>query len=167
MPLQTTKNAAYDNAVSLARSYVTLPVSAAGASGTFGKYYARGNEYLWSAQAFQSIAGTSTYTTTSTYITNGTTATTTNTHTAATQVTAYRVSGTTTTTYQPFTVATSNTTNGTMSLNNFTATATSATGGGTALVAGDLLYMLNGTDTTATSLPMWEMSVAPLANVTM
>jgi len=163
----TQKNVSYDNAVSIARQYVTLPVSAAGASGTFGKYYARGNETVWGAWGMQVTAGTSTYTTTNSFVSNGTSTTAVNTNTAATLVQAYRVSGTTTTTWSTFVVAAANGANGAVALQNFTATGTAANGtGGTNLVAGDLIYMLNGTDATAVSLPMWEMSVTPLANVT-
>jgi hypothetical protein len=167
MPFQTTKNASYDNAVSLARYSVTLPVSAAGSGGTFGQYFARGNETVWSVGAIQRVAGTSTYTTTNTFISNGTSTTAVNTNTAATTVTGFRVSGTATTTAQLFVVAAANGANGAVALQNFGAFAAPVNGvAGINLVAGDLLYMTNGTDATATSFPIWEFSVTPLANVT-
>jgi len=166
MPFQSTKNAAYDNAVSLARFPVTLQRSAAGSGGTFGQYYARGNELLWSLGAVAITTGSSTYTTTTTVLSSGAVATTTNTYTAATLVQGYRVSGTTTTTFQTFAVANSNSTNGTMALYNYTNAGNVNAGGGVALTAGDLLYMVNGTDATAVVQPVYEMSIAPLANVT-
>jgi hypothetical protein len=167
MPQQITKNTAYDNAVSLARQLLPLAVSAAGAAGTFGQYYALGNETLWAAHGIQRVAGTSTYTTTTTTISSGTSTTVINTYTAATLVQAYRVSGTTTTTFQTFAIAAANGTNGTVALQNFTACGTATNGtGGTNLVAGDLIYMLNGTDATATTIPAWELSITPLGNVT-
>lgn len=167
MPFQTTKNAAYDNAVSLARYVVSLPASAAGSGGTFGKYFARGNETVWSAGATQLVAGTSTYTTTNTIISNGTSTTAVNTNTAATTVTAFRVSGTSTTTAGLFVIAAANTTNGANAQQNFGAFAAPVNGvAGINLLLGDQLYMTNGTDATATSVPLWEFSVTPLANVT-
>lgn len=166
MPFQTAKNAAYDNAISLARFPVTLQRNAAGSGGTFGQYYARGNELLWSLGAVAITTGSSTYTTTTTVITGGTSATTTNTHTAATLIQGYRVSGTSTTTFQTFPVANANSTNGVEARNNYTNAANVNAGGGVALVAGDLLYMVNGTDATAVVQPVYEMSIAPLANVT-
>jgi len=166
MPFQTQKSAAYDNAVTLARFPVALQRSTAGATGTFGQYYARGNEILWDIGAFAITTGSSTYTSTTTTLAGGAITTVVNTNTAATQITPYRVSGTSTTTFQTFVVANSNSTNGTMSLNGFTNAANVNAGGGVLLAAGDLIYMVNGTDATAVSVPVYEMSIAPLANVT-
>jgi hypothetical protein len=166
MPFQTQKNQAYDNAVTLARYPVTLARSAAGSGGTFGQYYARGNEILWDVGASQITAGTSTYTTTTTTLSGGALTTAVNTNTAATLITGYRVSGTSTTTFQPYVVANVNSTNGTMSLNGFTNAANVNAGGGVLLSAGDFLYQINGTDATAVTQPLYTMSIAPLANVT-
>ena len=149
MAYQVTKNVAYDNAVTLARWQVALAVSTAGSGGTFGKYTARGNETLYSMGAFQVVAGTSTYTTTDTGSPTATgAAVTTNTTTAATLIQYFRVSGTSTTTFPTFVVSTQGS-----KQNNFTAP---AGGGGVALTAGDLIYATNGTDTSATSIPVLE-----------
>jgi hypothetical protein len=166
MPFQTAKNAAYDNAVSLARFVVTLTKTTAGSGGTSDIYWARGNELLWSVGGRQVVAGTSTYTTTTTVITGGTSATSTNTNTAATLVQAYRVSGTSTTTFQTFPIATANSTNGAEARQNYTNAANVNAGGGVALSAGDQVYLVNGTDGSATYVPVLELSIAPLANVT-
>jgi hypothetical protein len=166
MPFQTTKNAAYDNAVYMSRWFKTVTKTTAGSGGTSEIYFARGNEILWSVGARQVTAGTSTYTTTSTTLSTGSSTTAINTYTAATLIQPFRISGTSTTTFQTFAVAAANGANGTEARNNFTATGTSATGGGVALVAGDQIYYTNGTDATAVSSPVLEMSFAPLANVT-
>jgi hypothetical protein len=167
MSQQTVKNVAYDNAVSLARLFLPLPLSAAGATATCAQYFALGNETLYAAHGIQRVAGTSTFTTTATTVVSGTSTTVVSTYTAATTAQAFRVSGTTTTTFQTFPIAAANGANGAVALHNFTACGTAASGtGGTNLVAGDQIYMVLSTDATATVLPMWEIAVTPLANVT-
>jgi hypothetical protein len=166
MSLQSTKNAAYDNAVSISRFQVHMTKTTAGSGGTSEVYVARGNEIMWSIGARQVTAGTSTYTTTSTFISNGTATTAVNTSTAATLIQPFRISGTTTTTFQTFPVATANGASGSEARNNFTAAATLVAGGGTLLSLGDQVYYTNGTDATAVTVPILEMSIAPLANVT-
>jgi hypothetical protein len=167
MPQQITKNAAYDNAMSIARLFLPLPLSAAGASATCGQYFALGNETLYAAHAIQRVAGTSTFTTTNTFLSNGTSTTAVNTNTAATTAQAFRVSGTNTTTYQLFVVAAANGANGAEARHNFTACGTATNGsGGTNLLLGDQIYMVLSTDATATVLPVWEIGVTPLGNVT-
>jgi len=151
MSLQPTKNQAYDAALYQSTRYrQALAVSAAGSGGTFGRYVARGDEQLLSMGAFQVVAGTSTYTTTDTV--GGVVST--NTTTAATLVTPFRVSGTATTTGATFRVGAGIT-------HNWSSFGT----GGVALVAGDVIYMTNGTDATATSIPELEFGYATLANV--
>lgn len=154
MAYQPTKNQAYDHQIYLSRQLVQLANSTAGASGTFGRYVARGNEILYSAGAYQVTAGTSTYTTTDTL--GGVVST--NTSIAATLITPFRVSGTSTTTGATFAISTSGTRQ-----NNWTELTTAT--GGIALSAGDVVYMVNGTDATAVSAPQWEIGFAPLANV--
>jgi hypothetical protein len=166
MPLQTLKNAAYDNAVYLARYSEPMTKTAAGSGGTSEVYFARGNEILWSIGARQVAAGTSTYTTTTTFLSTGSSTTAVNTYTAATLIQPFRVSGTTTTTFQTFAVAAANGANGTEARQNYTAAAAAAAGGGVILSAGDQIYYTNGTDATAVTTPMLELSLAPLANVT-
>jgi hypothetical protein len=170
MPFQSAKNVAYDNAVSIARYAQALTKTTAGAGGTSEVYFARGNEILWSIGARQVTAGTSTYTTTTTLITGGTSTTVVNTNTAATLIQPFRVNvtgtTTTTTTFQTFVVAAANTTNGTEARQNYTNAANVNAGGGVILAAGDQVYYTNGTDTSAVTTPVLELSVAPLANVT-
>jgi len=170
MPFQSQKNAAYDNAVSLARFAVNLTKTTAGSGGTSDIYFARGNEILWSIGARQIVAGTSTYTTTTTVLASGAISTTTNTYTAATLIQPYRVNvtgtTTTTTTFQTFAVAAANTTNGTEARQNYTNAANVNAGGGVLLSLGDQVYVTNGTDATAVTVPVLEMSIAPLANFT-
>lgn len=166
MPFQSTKNQAYDHAVSVERYSVLMTKTTAGSGGTSEIYWARGNEQLWSVGAKQVTAGTSTYTTTTTVLTAGGVVTTTNTHTAATLIQGFRVSGTTTTTFQTFPVAAANSTNGVEARQNFTNAANVNAGGGVALSLGDQVYYTNGTDATAVTAPVLEFSVAPLANVT-
>jgi len=166
MPNQITKTGAYDDAIYNTRYKVEIAASAAGANGTFGQYRALGNETLWSAGAWQVLAGTSTVTSTTTQLgSTGLITTVVNTNTAATAITAYRVSGTSTTTFQPFVIANQNGTLGAMAYQNFTALTAPGTYGGIQLLAGDLLYMVNGTDATATSFPIWEFSYSPLGAI--
>jgi hypothetical protein len=170
MPFQSQKNAAYDNAVYLARFAVNMTKTTAGSGGTSEIYWARGNEILWSIGARQVTAGTSTYTTTTTLYTGGTSTTVVNTNTAATLIQPFRVNvtgtTTTTTTFQTFAVAAANSTNGTEARQNYTNAANAVAGGGVILSAGDQVYYTNGTDTSAVTVPVLEMSIAPLANVT-
>lgn len=166
MPFQSLKNAAYDNAVSIARYSVPMTKTTAGSGGTSEVYFARGNEILWSIGARQVTAGTSTYTTTTTFISGGTSSTAVNTNTAATLIQPFRITGTTTTTFQTFAVAAANSTNGTEARQNYTNAANLNAGGGVLLAAGDQVYYTNGTDATAVTAPVLEFSVAPLANVT-
>ena len=165
-PLQSSKNVAYDNAMTLARFSVPMTKTTAGSGGTSEIYWARGNEILWSVGARQVTAGTSTYTTTTTLISTGTSTTVVNTYTAATLLQPYRVSGTTTTTFQTVPIAAANSTNGTEARQNYTNAANVNAGGGVALSAGDQIYYVNGTDATAVTAPVLEMGIAPLANVT-
>jgi hypothetical protein len=166
MPFQTNKNAAYDNAVYLARYAIPLTKTAAGSGGTSEIYFARGNEILWSIGARQVTAGTSTYTTTTTTLTTGSSTTVVNTYTAATLIQPFRVSGTTTTTFQTFAVAAANSTNGTEARQNYTNAAGVNAGGGVSLLPGDQIYYTNGTDATAVTAAVLELGVAPLGNVT-
>ena len=151
MSLQPTKNQAYDAAVYQATRYrQAAAVSGAGSGGTFGRYVARGDEQLLSVGAYQVVAGTSTYTTTDTV--GGVVST--NTTTAATLVTPFRVSGTSTTTGATFPV-------GAGKLHNWSSFGT----GGVSLLAGDIVYLTNGTDATATSIPELEFGYANQANI--
>lgn len=177
---QTPKSAAYDNAVSLTRFYIQLPLIAAGAGGTSAIYYARGNETLWSIGAFQvtpTAQSTSSLTTTATLIGSGGTSTTvisTNTLAQSYQpvVMNFTYSGTTTTTttttYGSFPVADVNGTwsgssGGVQYRNNWTAF--TASGGGINLGLGARVWLVAGTDTAATAIPLLEMSITPEGNV--
>jgi hypothetical protein len=170
MPFQTQKNAAYDHAMSISRYTLGMTKTTAGSGGTSEVYFARGNEVLWSIGARQVTAGTSTYTTTTTTLAGGALTTAVNTNTAATLIQPFRVNitgtTTTTTTFQTFVVAAANTTNGTEARYNYTNAANVNAGGGVLLALGDQVYYTNGTDATAVTTPMFEMSIAPLANVT-
>ena len=149
MANQVNKAVAYDDAVYRARQKLPLAASTAGANGTFGKYIAMGNEVLYGAGAVQVVAGTSTYTTTDTT----TAGTATNTTTAATLITPYRVSGTSTTTGLTFVLS--------VARPGFTTLTGTSGSVGIPLSSGDTIYMVNGTDTTATSLPLWEIGFQP------
>jgi hypothetical protein len=154
MAYQINKQVAYDNAVYVARQKLALAASTAGSGGTFGRYVAQGNEVLFAAGASQVTAGTSTYTTTDTSLVSGVVTVTTNTTTAATLITPFRVSGTSTTTGITFPVGASRTA-------NFSALTTNAGSVGITLSQGDVIYMTNGTDATAVSIPVWEIGFAP------
>src|SRR5271169_3160900 len=177
---QTPKSVAYDNALMLARFYIQLPTIGAGAGGTSAIYYARGNEILWSVGAVAvaiTAQATSSLTTTTTLIgTGGTSTTLVDTNTLAQSyspvVMNFSTSGTTTTTstvtYGAFPLADANgnytgTSGGRQLRNNWTAFVSS--GGGLVLGTGARVYVVAGTDTTATAIPLLEMSIAPLANV--
>jgi hypothetical protein len=171
------KNQAYDHILYLQRQTIWLPASTAGANGTYGKFYAKGNEIIYSAGAIITTLGaaTSVYTQTTTYLPYGTginTATTVlNTWTAAQISVPYSVvvRGTTTTTTtfsnNSFVNAAVNSTNGTDAHNNWSELASVGTFGGIACQNGDFYYMVGGTDTAAVVIPYSEIAYQPLSNI--
>ena len=158
MSVRVSKTQAYDHVVSQERFKVQLTKMTAGSGGTSDIYYALGNEQVYGMGAYVAVAGTSTITTTDTVGTAGQLglAISTNTGTAATSLTAYRVSGTNTTTASPFAIGTGA---GAVA-NNWTQLSTAT--GGVPLSAGDKLYFVSGTDATATQVPWLEFTVQPV-----
>ena len=154
MTISTNKSAAYDNAVYLSRQFLPLAVSAAGSGGTFGRFICPTALTINGIHGNSVVAGTSTYTVVNTGV-NGALAT--NTITAATIYNCFRVSGTSTTTY------------GTAGVVSLAAANPSSyyslVAGGVNCSAGDIMYCVNGTDATATTIPMWDISITPTANV--
>lgn len=151
---------AYDHPVYTSRDFVPLAVSTAGSGAASGKFYSFTNMTLFGIGFENVVAGTSTYT-------SGGVVTS-----PATLATLLRVTNTSTTT-----VALSTSTLGTFVIGG-TGTAAvggfisypivtgTATNGGVAINPGDVIYCVNGTDTAATFVPILDMAVTPLANVT-
>jgi hypothetical protein len=177
----TTKQAAYDNAVYLARSLLQQPVSVAGAAGTMGAIYCPTALTVYGVAAWAVVAGTAAGTVT---VTNSSTAAGTGGFTAVSIVSgtkaailnAYRVSGTATTTYaNALIIGTANfiTTQTTLSGGTLVTTASQSNvagyaalaNGGVNCSAGDQLYVLEGTDATATSIMAWEVGYTAGGNV--
>ncbi len=157
MTVKFTKQAAYDQSVYLGRHLVRTAVSSAGASGTVGKWYVPRAMTLWGFGGEMVANGTSTYTITNTA--NGV-VTDTTTHTnGSTVLTFYWVSGTTTTTYSGVNTVLI----GTNTPVNIASAGTARNG--VQLSAGDLLYALNGTDATATTIGIYEVSFGPNTDI--
>jgi len=151
MTISTSKSAAYDSAVSVSRQLLPLPASTAGSGGTFGRFVSPANLTVYGIAMSQTTAGTSTYTVVNTGVAG---AITTNTITAATIYNCFRVSGTNTTTYGTAGVVSAAAANP----SNYYSLAL----GGVNILPGDVMYVTNGTDATAVSLPFWDISFTPV-----
>ena len=177
--LQTLKNLAYDNPTYMARGQFAS-ITAAGSGGVSGKFVAHSNLLLFGLSAWTTVAGTSTYTATQYYNYAGTTNTSATVHVNASQLSLIRITNTasagvapslSTSTIGPFYVDTLFA-NGTatgqigavaqVALNTSTGTAGL---NGLSILAGDQIYIVNGTDTSSVNLVTIEYQVTPLSNL--
>ena len=153
MTISTNKSAAYDNAVYVGRQLLPLAVSSAGSGGTFGRFICPTALTINGIHGNSVVAGTSTYT----VVNTNAGVLSTNTITAATIFNCFRVSGTSTTTYGTAGVVSLAAANPSLYY--------SLAVGGVSCSAGDIVYCVNGTDATATTIPMWDVSFSPGASV--
>jgi hypothetical protein len=180
----TTKSMSYDHPAYIARQILPLGVNAAGSGGVTSKFTVFAAMQVFSITAAQTVAGTSTYT-----LWNGTATVT---GIAAQSFSLIRIFSTATggvpalgtSTFGPFVNSVYNgTSTGTqtnaigaacnVALYSGTATATgqvqagsNAAVGGFAVNQGDILYVVNGTDTSGVASYALEVAVQQLANVT-
>lgn len=177
------KNMGYDHPSYTARTGQVFMSVAAGSgtgstiNGGTTKWFAFANMLLWSLNVYTTVVGTSTY---STGLANNLLGATKS--VAAQQYSVIRITNTatagatialSTSTFGPFTMAGNFVASGTATnqigayetyqiAGNGTSTAVS---GGVAINAGDQVYVVNGTDATATANLSIDYSLLPLANV--
>ena len=177
--LQTLKNLAYDNPAYMARGQFAT-IMTAGSGGVSAKFVAHSDLLLFNLSAFTTTAGTSTYTATQYYNYAGSTNTSASVHVNASQLSLIRITNTasagvapslSTSTIGPFYVDTLFA-NGTatgqigarcqVALNTSTGTAGL---NGVSIVAGDQIYIVNGTDASSVNLITIDYQVTPLSNL--
>ena len=179
MSLQNTiKNAAYDNPSYIARGAFTT-VMTAGSGGVSGKFVAHANLLLFGLNAYTTTAGTSTYTATQYYGASQGTLTSATVHANTTQLSLIRITNTatfgaapalSTSTIGPFYADTwysnGTATGGVGSASQFALNTSTGSAGlnGLAILAGDQIYVVNGTDASAVNLVTIDYQVTPLSN---
>ena len=163
MAINQSKSFAYDSVAYQGRFLLPQDLNGTGvtgAAGTLGKQVIGAPLTVYGCYAMTGTAtGTSTYTVTSTGATALTTATITGGQTITPYIVTIRGTTTTTTTYSNALFAV-----GTGTPQSQSALVTSE--GGVNVLPGDTLYSLTGTDATANTRLIWEVSMGALANLT-